>query len=246
MELNPRDAEHWPFIGSVVDYVDGDWPTGARPRSPVPRNLVLPWAFSSQRVGEVARAGPYGGFLGRAYDPICTEFVGQGTTKARKTLAEQGLGRRRAVSWDHSREPVSAGGGRSTSGPELTLDRLDRRRTLLEQIEQLRRDADARRATARASTAIARWPTTCSARSSSARRSTWAGAGRDARPVRHDPLRPGGLDRAPAGRGRRPVHHRLLGRVRPGRHRLGHALGPLPPHERRAACRASIARFRGS
>ena len=35
----------------------------------VPRNLVLPWAFSSRRVGEVARAGPYGGFLGQAWDP---------------------------------------------------------------------------------------------------------------------------------------------------------------------------------
>ena len=23
MELNPRDVNHWPFIGSVVDYVEG-------------------------------------------------------------------------------------------------------------------------------------------------------------------------------------------------------------------------------
>jgi len=23
MELNPRDANHWPFIGSVVDFVEG-------------------------------------------------------------------------------------------------------------------------------------------------------------------------------------------------------------------------------
>ena len=36
-----------------------------------------------------------------------------------------------------------------------------------------------------------------------------------------------------------PVRHRLLGRVRPGRHRLGHPLGPLPPDEGRAAARAS-------
>src|SRR5579883_844107 len=83
LELNPKDPNHWPFIGSVVDYVDGHRPgrTGA-PRSPIPRNLVLPWAFSSERVGEVPRSGPYGGFLGQAYDPVCTEFVGRATKRA--------------------------------------------------------------------------------------------------------------------------------------------------------------------
>ena len=35
------------------------------------------------------RAGPYGGFLGQAFDPIFTEFVGQATRKATKTLNEQ-------------------------------------------------------------------------------------------------------------------------------------------------------------
>ncbi|HZW34437.1 MAG TPA: DUF1501 domain-containing protein, partial [Isosphaeraceae bacterium] len=143
LELNPKDPNHWPFIGSVVDYVDGHRPgrTGA-PRSPIPRNLVLPWAFSSERVGEVPRSGPYGGFLGQAYDPVCTEFVGRATKRARKTLLEQ--------VWDdvepyrgitpESRFQLSAV---TQLGPELTLDRLDRRRTLLEQIEQLRRAADA-------------------------------------------------------------------------------------------------------
>ena len=58
MELNPRDPNHWPFIGSVVDYVDGRRAGQRGRRRPCPRNLVLPWAFSSQRVGEVARAGP--------------------------------------------------------------------------------------------------------------------------------------------------------------------------------------------
>ena len=108
MELNPRDPSHWPFIGSVVDHVDGKHGQAARGERPVvPANLVLPWAFSSQRVGEVARAGPYGGFLGQAYDPISTEFVGKGTKTARKTLADKRLGRPRALSRHHARKPVS-------------------------------------------------------------------------------------------------------------------------------------------
>ena len=121
MELNPRDSNHWPFIGSVVDLVDGRRQT----RQPVvPRNLVLPWAFSSQRVGEVARAGPYGGFLGQAYDPICTEFVGKGTKTARKTLTDQvweDVEPYRGIT-SESRFQLSAV---SQLGPGLTLDRLD-------------------------------------------------------------------------------------------------------------------------
>jgi hypothetical protein len=58
-----------------------------RARGPeLPRNLVLPWPFSSQRVGETPRAGPYGGFLGTSYDPIFTEFVGQATRKTHLSI----------------------------------------------------------------------------------------------------------------------------------------------------------------
>jgi hypothetical protein len=146
LELNPRDPAHWPFIGSVVDHVErtrgpGPGPGPGGRRAEVPRNLVLPWAFSSRRVGEVARAGPYGGFLGRAYDPIAAEFVGQGTRTARKTLNEQ--------TWE---EPEPYRGITPESrfqlssvahlAPDLTLDRLDRRRSLLEQLEAARREAD--------------------------------------------------------------------------------------------------------
>jgi hypothetical protein len=141
MELNPRDPAHWPFIGSVVDYVDAK----SRHRSPgdIPGNLLLPWAFSSHRVGEVARAGPYGGFLGAAYDPVSTEFAGHGTSSARKTLQEQvwnDLEPYRGIT-PGSRFRISSV---SNTEPGLTLDRLDRRRTLLEQFERARPDAERR------------------------------------------------------------------------------------------------------
>jgi hypothetical protein len=138
MELSPRDSRHWPFIGSVVDHIDERQRPGM---PPLPRNLVLPWAFSSRRVGEVARAGPYGGFLGPKYDPVSAEFVGAGTVTAHKTLQEK--------VWDdvepyrgitrESRFQLSAV-TQPTDG--LTLDRLDKRRTLLEQFERARPDLD--------------------------------------------------------------------------------------------------------
>jgi Protein of unknown function (DUF1501) len=140
MELNPRDANHWPFIGSVVDMIDGRR-QGDEAGSVVPRNLVLPWAFSSRRAGEVARAGPYGGFLGQAYDPISTEFIGQGTRKARKTLTDR--------VWDDfepyrgiTPESRFQLGGVTSLCEEITLDRLDGRRSLLDQIEHCRRALD--------------------------------------------------------------------------------------------------------
>ena len=168
-ELSPRDPLHWPFIGSVVDYVDGtrENPAGGD-RSEVPRNLLLPWAFSSQRVGEVPRAGPYGGFLGQAYDPICTEFVGKGTRKATKTLLQ--------MKWNDfepyrgiTPESRFQLGTIARSGPELTLDRLDRRRSLLEQIEVATRGKPS---TVRESIVTGTWPTGCWSRSGSARPST--------------------------------------------------------------------------
>lgn len=135
-ELNPRDPAHYPFIGSVVDYAD----RLNRRDGEVAGNLLLPWAFSSKRVGEVPRAGPYAGFLGTAYDPIPTEFVGRGTVKARKTLLTQ--------TWeDHepyrgiTPESRFRLGEASASG--ITVDRLDRRRTLLDQLETARRGLDA-------------------------------------------------------------------------------------------------------
>src|SRR5262245_38051253 len=87
MELSPRDGRHWPFLGSVVDYLTRKPGRVAE----VPTNLALPFPFSSKRVGEVPRAGPYAAFLGNAYNPIWTEFKGQATGQMTKTLQEQVL-----------------------------------------------------------------------------------------------------------------------------------------------------------
>ena len=142
MELNPRDPSHWPFIGSVVDHVDGKRrPAQAEGRPTVPGNVLLPWAFSSRRIGEVARAGPYAGFLGQAFDPVCTEFVGKGTKTARKSLLAnvwEDLEPYRGIT-PESRFQLSAV---TQLEADLTLDRLNSRASLLEQLEQLRRQLD--------------------------------------------------------------------------------------------------------
>ena len=57
LETQPRHPDHWPFMGSVVDYLDTQR-TGSRMPA-VPRNIGLPWRFCS-RGSSFNQAGPYG------------------------------------------------------------------------------------------------------------------------------------------------------------------------------------------
>jgi len=139
MELNPHDPDHWPYLGSLVDYLDARENPGVIP--PMPRNMGLPWAFSSQRIGEVARAGPYGGFLGSSFDPTWTEFVGGGTKKARKTLTDKVWNDYEFYRGITPGSRLRLPGINESAG--LEMDRLDRRKSLLEQAEQLRRGESA-------------------------------------------------------------------------------------------------------
>ncbi len=139
MELNPRDGRHWPFIGSVVDYLERQ----GRRRAPgsVPHNIALPFQFSSQRVGEVPRAGPYGAFLGNAYNPLWTDFHGAATGHIVKTLA----GQRLEIAEPYvgiTRDSRFAVASATQLPAGLTLDRLDQRRSLLQQLDSARRAHD--------------------------------------------------------------------------------------------------------
>lgn len=137
MELRPHDPRHWPFIGSVVAYLE-DQKKRASGRSVVPNNIALPWPLSSQRTGEVQRAGPYAAFLGNAYQPYCTQFVGKANRKITKTLRED------TITFDEPYVGIEANsyftlGEGSQLPAEMTLDRLHARRSLLDQFEDARR-----------------------------------------------------------------------------------------------------------
>src|SRR5262249_35696682 len=76
LETRPRDPQHWPFIGSVVDHLE-EKRTGKRVPA-VPRNVALPWMLNS-KTDVLVNAGPFAAFLGQAYDPVWTDFEGEGT-----------------------------------------------------------------------------------------------------------------------------------------------------------------------
>lgn len=139
MELSPNDAGHWPFIGSVVAHLERRKNPVAALKKPAPDNIALPWPFSSQRTGEVHRAGPYAAFLGSAYNPHYTSFRGKATAKITKTLTDT------TKEFDEPYVGISpdsyfAIGGEAAA--DLTLDRMNLRESLKDQFE----DARARRA----------------------------------------------------------------------------------------------------
>ncbi len=139
-ELNPRDPRNWPFFGSVVDYVEAqrDQAAGAPPRQ-VPANMALPFPFSSRRVGEVPRAGPYATFLGAEYDPVWTDYKGTATKGLARTLGDKRFDDNDpyiGLSEDSYFQVPSA-----TDLPrDVTLDRLHRRKSLVGQLDAARRD----------------------------------------------------------------------------------------------------------
>ncbi len=148
MELAPHDPKHWPYFGSVVEYVDAQRNKALTSkaltsgqgelsgRGYVPGNIALPFRFSTQRVGEVHRAGPYAAFLGSQFDPLWADFQGKANKGITKTLRDMtytdpdpyvGVE-------DNSYFVVPSA---SSLQPELSLDRLDRRKSLLGQFNQV-------------------------------------------------------------------------------------------------------------
>jgi hypothetical protein len=126
MPVAPRGAagvdatdRDWPAMGSVVEYLDQR--QGARD---FPSYLYLP-----NRLGHIQgydRSGQYGGWLGRPYNALATEIRkrdGKDNPYFRPCTDEELDFRIAGLSAD----------------PALTLDRLDRRRSLLEQFEAQRR-----------------------------------------------------------------------------------------------------------
>lgn len=137
MELSPNDPKHHPYFGSAVEYIERTRRGGL---ASFPQNVALPFPFSSQRTGEVFRAGPYAAYLGSAFNPVWTEFYGRADRSVYKTLGEKKLEIFDPYVSCHSDAYFRLA---ATDLPaDLTLDRLDRRRSLLTQIDDARRDLD--------------------------------------------------------------------------------------------------------
>jgi hypothetical protein len=111
----PKDT-YPPGMGAVCEYLK---PEGVD----LPHYVAVPnylgWGWA------LKRPGPWGGFLGKRYDPLCGEY---------KPVLDPKPGPGRRPMWLGT--PYLADANLS---PDMTIDRLDRRRTLLQQIDDQQR-----------------------------------------------------------------------------------------------------------
>lgn len=143
MELAPHDSRHHPYFGSVVQYLDRRRQNDGTATflSDVPQNVAFPFPFSSQRVGEVSRAGPYAAYLGSAYNPTWTEFIGKSTGTVLKTLGPKKVDVPDPYVGCEVDSYFRFAAGSPL--PEVSIDRLNRRRSLLEQFDDKRQELGA-------------------------------------------------------------------------------------------------------
>ncbi|MSU80016.1 MAG: DUF1501 domain-containing protein [Gemmataceae bacterium] len=135
LENRPRDSRHWPYIGSVVDYL-----ARRQRESGMPRNIALPWMLNS-KTELLVNAGPFAAFLGQAHDPLWTDFTGLGT----RTVPRYTDGQTRDF---HDPFGGTLPDGRfilsteSRLRDDVPVERLNLRQSLLSQFEQAQRRLD--------------------------------------------------------------------------------------------------------
>lgn len=139
IEETQKHAQHQPFLGSVATFV---WEQrfGSKPADSVPDNVVLPFLLSTRRpAAQYAR--PHAAGLGNAYDPLWTEFRG----KATRSMVRSSHGPPEVVFDPYlgitpeSRFDIAP---EAEMPPDMTLDRLQTRRSLLAQFDDARRGLD--------------------------------------------------------------------------------------------------------
>ena len=139
LETLARDNRHWPFIGSVVDYLERQ--RSSESQSDIPHNIGLPWLVNSKTDNPAVNAGPFGAFLGSKYDPLWTDFDGQGLHIAPKNTEGQ---------TERFRNPF---GGTTPDGrfhlstdsqlpADVSIERLRMRQALLAQFDRNRLSLD--------------------------------------------------------------------------------------------------------
>jgi uncharacterized protein (DUF1501 family) len=76
IEANRADAQHWPYFGSVLEYL---WKQQGRQAdgNGLPVNVILPWPLNART--DPNRWSPHAAWLGPAYNPVFPLFRGEGS-----------------------------------------------------------------------------------------------------------------------------------------------------------------------
>lgn len=125
----PKD---WPSIGSIVEYLSQVQYGLERE---FPAYMVIPNSLGRiEQAGQYPRPGEHAGWMGRRYNPLTTQID-------KKSLTDNPYWR---VCTDEELTFQIAG---MAQGQDLTLDRLNRRRSLMEQFDEARQQLEQTKAT---------------------------------------------------------------------------------------------------
>jgi hypothetical protein len=127
-DQNPRDTDP-PSMGSVCEYLN----RGSGEAAAFPAYVYMPCWLGWGQV--FRRAGPYGGFLGKRFDPLTTECAPYGDKESPPTTP----GHPRIVRG----EPFLPN---SVLSGDFTFDRLNTRRSLVQQVDDQLRQAESQTA----------------------------------------------------------------------------------------------------
>ena len=139
LEETQRVPQHWPFLGSVATHFR-QLAHGPRPPGAVPDNLILPFMLSSRRPAAMY-ARPHAAYLSDEFNPIWGEFRGRAT----RSMVRMSNGPAAEIFDPYlgitpeGRFEISPD---AELPPDVTLDRLDRRRSLVSQIDAARQALD--------------------------------------------------------------------------------------------------------
>ncbi|MDA0835121.1 MAG: DUF1501 domain-containing protein [Planctomycetota bacterium] len=136
IEAMPQHKRQWPFIGSIIDYLEDKRTGGKLPA--MPRNITLPFVMGSKNEYPPL-AGPYGAFLGTRYDPVYTDFRPEGTQLAPEVRPGKAF-KDPLFGINPTDKLELAGTGKRQD--DVTVDRFDLRRSLLQQFDDSRRWLD--------------------------------------------------------------------------------------------------------
>ena len=76
IEANRADSQHWPYFGSVLEYLWKQRGLDSR-ETGLPVNVILPWPLNART--DPNRWSPHAAWLGSSYNPVYPLFRGEGS-----------------------------------------------------------------------------------------------------------------------------------------------------------------------
>ncbi len=147
IEANRADAQHWPYFGSVLEYLWKMQGHDAR-KTGLPTNVILPWPLNSK--SDPSRWSPHAAWLGSAYNPVYPLFRGEGSREEGNPTANgpaalrsrfdpyDGITPASTFAFEGSELPTDVSAVRFTDRQQL-LERLNGPMSEGETVEQFRR-----------------------------------------------------------------------------------------------------------